>query len=57
MGKETDILILEEDGASYEITDEQVEILDGIYQKEMKFGRENKELNKIIENLGGETNV
>ena len=52
VGKETDIYILLSNGKKYEITSEINKSLSEIYQQEMKFGKENKELDNIIKNLG-----
>ena len=45
------LFILFKTGKMYNITLEQINKLDNLYRKEMKFGKENQELDKIIDNL------
>lgn len=51
VGKETDLLVLVSDGTLYRIGEKQINILKDIYTNEMKFGKENKQLKEIVENL------
>jgi len=54
VGKETDLFILLSNGKIYNISGDDIKKLDGIYHAEMRFGKENQELDGIIKNLGAE---
>ena len=52
VGKETDLIILLPDGSIKEIDEKNLKILENIYNNEMKYGKENKDLTKLIKKLG-----
>lgn len=50
VGKETDLLILTQNGCK-KINDNDIKLLDNVYQKELEFGRKHKDLSKVNVNL------
>ena len=48
VGKETDILILTETDGVKRISDENINILKDIYESELRFGKDNSNLKKIL---------
>jgi len=51
VGKETDLFILSNTGNLYKVEQENISKLSEIYESEMKYGKESKHLNDIIESL------
>jgi hypothetical protein len=52
VGRMTELFLLDTSGNLSHITEEQLQLLDGIYDEEIKFGKENPKLDIIVEGIG-----